>query len=149
MDYLNKLSGIANTTVIPMLFQFIEKNEPAIEQQIVSKLAEIKNSNPTEYSIFMSNWKKLDSAIRRSETYVAPPPTPVATGGFDTPADPAPEPEPVPETGPVAPPSTKPEKSIVDEIKEYFSSNNITAGRRHKTKKTHKKRTHRVKHRKH
>lgn len=47
---------------LPML---IEKSEPQIEAGLVSALQAMKKQHPEESKIFLTNWVKLDSAIRR------------------------------------------------------------------------------------
>jgi hypothetical protein len=53
------------------LLTAIEKMEPAIEEGLVSSLQSIKSTNPDEFSIFITNWRKLNSAIERSAGSVA------------------------------------------------------------------------------
>lgn len=53
------------------LMAAIEKMEPTIEEGLVSSLQTIKTTNPDEFSIFISNWRKLNSAIERSAGSVA------------------------------------------------------------------------------
>ena len=47
---------------LPML---IEKSEPQIEAGLVSALQAMKKQHPEESKIFLTNWVKLDTAIRR------------------------------------------------------------------------------------
>lgn len=43
----------------------IEKSEPQIEAGLVSALQTMKKQHPEESKIFLTNWTKLDAAIRR------------------------------------------------------------------------------------
>jgi hypothetical protein len=43
----------------------IEKSEPQIEAGLVSALQAMKKQHPEESKIFLTNWVKLDTAIRR------------------------------------------------------------------------------------
>lgn len=47
---------------LPLL---IEKSEPQIEAGLVSALQTMKTQHPEESKIFLTNWVKLDTAIRR------------------------------------------------------------------------------------
>jgi hypothetical protein len=175
---LSSLSGLSGT-VVPTLFKILEENEPQIESKIVEKLKAIKSSNPTEYDLFLVNWRKLNRAIEASsiETLpvapVAPTPAvaPSMTGGEDaTGPIPAPSPpiiEPTGPTGPSIPEATGPSfvqetgptgpsiaERITSSISGIFESGptGSTGGKKHRKRKTakqHRKRTHRVKHKKH
>jgi hypothetical protein len=172
----------------------IEKFEPDIEKALRNTLRSIKISNPSEATLFYTNWKKLNMAIEEelgpsALPAVVPPPVdttppvaPVTTGGnldssvpssepmtpFVT--EPAPADIPVPtETGPTGPVGVPPSPeasgpsfaqetgatgpSIIQRITEFISPKTDATGgkknRKRKTAKQHKKRTHRVKHRKH
>lgn len=184
-EFLSKLTGMANTTVVPMIFQYIEKNEPQLEQAIVKKLYELRTTNPSEYNIFITNFRKICSAVEKSYTYTPPPPIPVQPA--------------VPNTAPVAGgflgfgesgPSGPSGPTIIEQVTNFFnppgpsgpsgptgtmeaptgpteiptgptgpieetpvSTESDVGGKkkRHKRKtaKQHRKRTHRVKHKKH
>jgi hypothetical protein len=43
----------------------IEKSEPQIEAGLVSALKTMKTQHPEESKLFLANWIKLDTAIRR------------------------------------------------------------------------------------
>lgn len=43
----------------------IEKSEPQIEASLVSALKVMKTQHPEESKLFLANWVKLDTAIRR------------------------------------------------------------------------------------
>jgi hypothetical protein len=186
---LSSLSGLSGT-IVPTLFKILEENEPQIESKIVEKLKAIKISNPTEYDMFLVNWRKLNRAIEASsiESVPTPPVAPSMTGGEESTGPmPAPVPEPSPPvvesttptipqpsppiieptgpTGPSIPEATGPSfmqdtgasgPTVVQRITEYFSPETGPTGptggkknRKRKTAKQHRKRTHRVKHKKH
>ena len=62
---LSSLTNVSNAAV-PFLFNALQSNEPAIQAAIVSKLTEIKTSNPAQYNMFLTNWRKLTAAIEQS-----------------------------------------------------------------------------------
>lgn len=62
---LSSLTNVSNAAV-PFLFNALQSNEPAIQAAIVSKLTEIKTSNPAQYNMFLTNWRKLSAAIEQS-----------------------------------------------------------------------------------
>lgn len=134
---LSSFSGMAQTTVVPMIFKFIETQEPMLQEALVSQLNNLKQSNPNQFNIFLTNWRKINNAIERSSQIpaappVAPPvapPTPPATGGTAMGV--------VPETSNEDP--TVPLPPVLEETDK--------AGTR--KRRRHKKRTHKVKHRKH
>jgi hypothetical protein len=43
----------------------IEKSEPQIEAGLVSALKAMKTQHPEESQLFLTNWMKLDTAVRR------------------------------------------------------------------------------------
>jgi hypothetical protein len=43
----------------------IEKSEPQIEAGLVSALQAMKAQHPEESKLFLANWMKLDTAVRR------------------------------------------------------------------------------------
>lgn len=43
----------------------IEKSEPQIEAGLVSALQAMKAQHPDESKLFLANWIKLDTAVRR------------------------------------------------------------------------------------
>lgn len=47
---------------LPLL---IEKSEPQIEAGLVSALQSMKTQHPEESKLFLTNWMKLDTAVRR------------------------------------------------------------------------------------
>ena len=47
-----------------MLPSLIQNAEPQIEQQLRTSLRGIKATKPAESQIFLTNWKKLDKAVR-------------------------------------------------------------------------------------
>lgn len=104
LSSLSSLSG----AVVPTLFKVLEQNEPEIEAQIVDTMKRIKSSNPSEYALFLENWRKLNraieaSSIEQSTTPIAAP-APIMTGGVDTPTGPTgPAPAPVPFVEPTPP----------------------------------------------
>lgn len=133
---LSSLSGLSGA-VVPTLFKVLEENEPQIESKIVEKLKGIKTSNPTEYGVFLENWRKLNRAIEASSIETSP-----MQGGDDSTGPTGPEPAPLPEpsppiiepTGPTGPtisteasgPSFLQESgpsgpSIVQRITEFFT----------------------------
>lgn len=190
-EYLSKLTGMANTTVVPMIFQYIEKNEPQLEKALIEQLYKIRTTNPTEYNIFITNFRKICSAVEKSYTYAPPPPmsTPVATappptGGFlgfgesgpsgptgpsfveqvtnffnpsgpsgptgPVGPTPTPEPTPVPETGFNVPSDVTTEPlPTTSEPEQTTEVGGKKKRHKRKTAKQHRKRTHRVKHKKH
>jgi len=147
----------------------IEKFEPEIEEGLRNTLRSVKSSNPTEAELFYTNWKKLNAAIEQELGTPAPLPAPIAplTGGDDSTGPVGPVPPPVVEltgpTGPVVPEMTGPSQetgptgptSIIQNITNFFTASGptgSTGGKKHhrrKTAKQNRKRTHRVKHRKH
>lgn len=56
------LSGLKDQ-VMKMLPGLIEQNEPMVEQKLRETLRTIKASNPAESQLFLTNWRKLNSAI--------------------------------------------------------------------------------------
>lgn len=170
----------------------IEKFEPELEKALRDTLRAVKASNPSEAQLFLTNWKKLDAAIKAELESPAPAPVaPVMTGGDESsgptgPVAPIPEPsppiiEPTGPTGPTIPEATGPSfmqpsgasgptmlQNVVQGLNSLFGASGPTgpelggtrklfapnggsykAGRRRKTAKQHKKRTHRIKHKKH
>jgi hypothetical protein len=151
----------------------IEKFEPEIEKALRDTLRSVKTSNPSESALFYQNWKKLNSAIEEELGSPTAEPVPVMTGGEEPvipEVNPVPEPsppivEPTGPTGPVVPEATGPTflqetgptgpTSIIQNITNFFAGSGPTGptgGKKHRKRKTakqHKKRTHRVKHRKH
>jgi cell division septal protein FtsQ len=57
--------------VMKMLPALIEQNEPMVEQKLRETLRTIKASNPSESQLFLTNWRKLNTAIE-SELSAAP-----------------------------------------------------------------------------
>ena len=49
--------------VMKMLPALIEQNEPMVEQKLRETLRTIKASNPSESQLFLTNWRKLNTAI--------------------------------------------------------------------------------------
>lgn len=76
MSLSGSLSSMAEATVIPLIFKYIETKEPALETALVGEITKLKTSNPSEFNIFLNNWRKINSAIERSIVPVPPP-----TGG--------------------------------------------------------------------
>ncbi len=182
----------------PMIESYIVKNEPALEAALVQELAKLKGSNPNEFNLFLTNWRKINAAIEKSAVPTiggniltdasnaianlfkkaaptetdssmtpptpvstpAPEPVPAAETGFTAPSDMTTEPiatntpvEPVPETVNTES-TTEPTTESTTEPTTESTTNEPELGgrkRRHKRKtvKQHRKRTHRVKHRKH
>lgn len=102
LSSLSSLSG----AVVPTLFKVLEEKEPAIEAQIVDTMKRIKSSNPSEYALFLENWRKLNRAVEASsiEQSAPAPVAPIMTGGVDTPTGPTgPAPAPVPFVEPTPP----------------------------------------------
>jgi hypothetical protein len=91
---LSALSGAVSNTVVPMIFQYIEKSEPALESMIVSKLVQIKTTNPVEFNTFITNWRKINIAIEKASSttggYLMLVPSPLSGGAVE-------------ETGPTGP----------------------------------------------
>jgi hypothetical protein len=57
--------------VMKILPDLIEKNEPRLEANLREMLRTIKASNPAESQLFLTNWRKLNTAIE-SELSAAP-----------------------------------------------------------------------------
>ena len=116
---LSSITQAASDAVVPMIFKYIETNEPKLEQLIVDKLTQIKTSNPTEFNLFITNWRKANAAIERSATttmggYSPMSPSPITGGQYSAPMPepvptPAPMPEPVPAPAPMPEPVPMPE----------------------------------------
>lgn len=167
---MSSLSGLVTNTIVPNLFKVVEQQEPQIESAIVNNLMKVRISNPTEFNTFIDNWRKINLAVEKSTSMQAgagfsdwvdkvknalaitstPPPmepvlptteTPTAPSTTETTTAPAitePPPvssEPIPST-PVEPPT---EADVGGKKKSH----------RKKTVKQNKKRTHRIKRRKH
>jgi hypothetical protein len=49
--------------IMKMLPTLIEQNEPMVEQKLRETLRTIKASNPNESQLFLTNWRKLNTAI--------------------------------------------------------------------------------------
>ena len=165
--------NLLKSQIIPL----VEKFEPELQSILVKTLQSVKASNPAEADLFYTNWKLLDAAIEQelgpavppmqggeesTSTTVVPESEPVA----QTLPEPSPPIiEPTGPTGPVLPEATGPSftqetgptgPTIIQRITEIFSPETGATGpaggkkhRKRKTAKQHKKRTHRVKHRKH
>jgi len=56
------LSGLKDQ-VMKMLPGIIEQNEPALESKLRELLRTIKTSNPEKAQLFLTNWRKLNTAI--------------------------------------------------------------------------------------
>jgi hypothetical protein len=155
----------------------IEKFEPEIEKALRSTLKSVKASNPREADLFYTNWKRLSKAIDEELGSPAPTSVPAMAGGVSSDpivpfvAEPVPaEPPLLTETGPTGPVSLPPAPeasgpsfmqetgptgpTVIQRITEYFSETGPTGPmggkkpRKRKTAKQHKKRTHRIKHKK-
>ena len=44
---------------------FIEKYEPAIEENLTIALTKLKEEDPVNAKLFLDNWRKLDTVIER------------------------------------------------------------------------------------
>jgi hypothetical protein len=119
---LGSFTGMAQTTVVPMIFKFIETQEPMLEEALITQLNSLKTSNPNQFNIFLTNWRKINNAIETSSRAPVALPQPVQPVA-PTPVQPTGGNEPVSDPVPVA-----------DGTRKY---------------RRHKKRTHKVKHRKH
>lgn len=122
---------MAQTTVVPMIFKFIETQEPMLEQALVDQLNKLKASNTSQFNIFLTNWRKINNAVERASTLPVAAPVPAAV----------PVAPPVPVGGDMGSAST-PTISY-----DSLSAETDKAGTR--KRRRHKKRTHKVKHRKH
>ena len=139
---LSAFSGAAEATVVPMIFKFIETQEPMLEDALVDQLNKLKTSNPNQFNVFITNWRKINAAMERSAQIPAAPVVAPAVPPVVAPVVPPPPPP----TGgtamgvvPAVPEPTIPSPPVEEKTD--------TAGTR--KRRRHKKRTHKVKHRKH
>lgn len=112
--------------LIPQIFNFIQTQQPKIEAMIVEQMTKVKNSNPNSFKMFVDNWRKLNGAIER--TAAAPPP---AAGGSDDPSS-------LDDVSPPDTPELPPKKK-----------GGLKGSKTSRRSGNHKKRTNKVKHRKH
>jgi hypothetical protein len=87
---MSGLFSSVQNAAIPMLLNFLQSNEAMLQSGLVSKLAELKISNPTQYNLALTNWRKLNTAVEASAVAQPIPTPPPMMGGQ-------------PETGPTGP----------------------------------------------
>lgn len=58
------MSGFILNTVKSQLPMLIEKFEPALEAGLRESLKTMKMQHPEESAVFLTNWTKLDAAVR-------------------------------------------------------------------------------------
>lgn len=76
------MAGLFSTLkeqVMKMLPKLIEQNESEVEAKLRELLRTVKASNPAESQLFLTNWRKLNTAIETELS--AAPAAPVPTGG--------------------------------------------------------------------
>jgi hypothetical protein len=103
------------SAVVPMLINFLQSNEAILQSGLVSKLAELRMSNPTQYNLALTNWRKINAAIEASAVAQPIPTPPPMMGGQPETGPTGPEmmtaPAPAPAVEPTPPPAPIPEPS--------------------------------------
>jgi len=61
---ISKMASFILGTVKSQLPMLIEKFEPALESGLRSSLKAMKEKHPDEAKVFLTNWAKLDAAVK-------------------------------------------------------------------------------------